>query len=44
MFIEMLTKIKNAQAVKKENVKVNYSKINESILKNFIFRRIYRWF
>ena len=29
----MLTKIKNAQAVKKENVKVNYSKINESILK-----------
>lgn len=33
MFIEMLTKIKNAQAVKKENVKVNYSKINESILK-----------
>ncbi len=29
----MLTKIKNAQAVKKENVKINYSKINESILK-----------
>mgnify|MGYP001610398340 CR=1 FL=1 len=33
MFIEMLTKIKNAQAVKKENVKVNYSKMNESVLK-----------
>lgn len=29
----MLTKIKNAQAVKKKNVKVNYSKMNEGILK-----------
>ncbi|MBN2197820.1 30S ribosomal protein S8 [Candidatus Wolfebacteria bacterium] len=32
MYIDLLIKIKNAQAVNKENVKFPYSKINESIL------------
>jgi small subunit ribosomal protein S8 len=32
MYINLLTKIKNAQAVKKENVKVVYSKMDEKIL------------
>ncbi len=32
MYIDLLTKIKNAQAVRKENVKLAYSKMDESIL------------
>jgi len=32
MYINLLTQIKNAQAVKKENVKVAYSKMDERIL------------
>ena len=32
MYIDLLTQIKNAQAVKKENVKVAYSKMDERIL------------
>jgi len=32
MYINLLTKLKNAQAVKKENVKVAYSKMDERIL------------
>lgn len=31
MYIDLLTKIKNAQAVKKESIKVPYSKIDEEI-------------
>ncbi len=30
-YIDLLTKIKNAQAVKKENVKIPYSKMNEAV-------------
>ena len=33
MYIDLLTKIKNAQAVKKETVKSAYSKMDERILK-----------
>lgn len=32
MYIDLLTKLKNAQAVKKENVKVAHSKMDEKIL------------
>lgn len=32
MYIDLLTKLKNAQAVKKENIKVAYSKMDEKIL------------
>lgn len=32
MYIDLLTKIKNAQAAKKENLKVSYSKMDERIL------------
>jgi small subunit ribosomal protein S8 len=32
MYIDLLTQLKNAQAVKKENVKVPYSKMDERIL------------
>ncbi|MBI4993420.1 30S ribosomal protein S8 [Candidatus Wolfebacteria bacterium] len=33
MYINLLTQLKNAQAVKKENIKTVYSKMDESILK-----------
>lgn len=33
MYINLLTQLKNAQAVKKENVKIPYSKIDEGVLK-----------
>ncbi len=32
MYIDLLTQLKNAQAVKKENIKIYYSKIDEQIL------------
>lgn len=32
MYIDLLIKIKNAQAVKKENIKVAYSKMDEAVL------------
>ncbi len=32
MYINLLTQLKNAQAVKKENIKVPYSKMDEKIL------------
>ncbi|MEK7162837.1 MAG: 30S ribosomal protein S8 [Patescibacteria group bacterium] len=32
MYIDLLTKIKNAQAVKKESIKVSYSKMDERVL------------
>ena len=32
MYTDLLTKIKNAQAVKKESIKVSYSKMDEAIL------------
>lgn len=32
MYIDLLTKIKNAQAVKKESIKTHYSKIDEGVL------------
>ena len=32
MYTDLLTKIKNAQAVKKENIKVFYSKMTEAIV------------
>jgi small subunit ribosomal protein S8 len=32
MYIDLLTQLKNAQAVKKENMKVAYSKMDERIL------------
>ena len=31
-YIDLLTKIKNAQAMKKENIKVHYSKMDEEIV------------
>ena len=31
MYTELITKIKNAQAVKKENLRINYTKIDEAI-------------
>ncbi len=34
MYIDLLTKIKNAQAVKKENIKTPYSKMDERILES----------
>ncbi|PJA41876.1 30S ribosomal protein S8 [Candidatus Wolfebacteria bacterium CG_4_9_14_3_um_filter_37_9] len=33
MYINLLTQLKNAQAVKKENVKIPYSKMDEGVLK-----------
>ncbi|MBI5306523.1 30S ribosomal protein S8 [Candidatus Wolfebacteria bacterium] len=33
MYINLLTQLKNAQAVKKENIKTLYSKTDESVLK-----------
>lgn len=33
MYINLLTQLKNAQAVKKENIKVPYSKMDEGVLK-----------
>jgi len=32
MYINLLTQLKNAQAVKKENIKISYSNIKEKIL------------
>ena len=32
MYIDLLTKIKNAQAVKKESIKTSYSKMDERVL------------
>ncbi len=32
MYTDLLTKIKNAQAVKKENIKVHYSKMDEEVV------------
>jgi len=33
MYINLLTQLKNAQAVKKESIKVPYSKMDEAVLK-----------
>lgn len=33
MYINLLTQLKNAQAVKKENIKVPYSKMDEGVVK-----------
>ncbi len=32
MYIDLLTRLKNAQAVKKENIKIPYSKMDEAVL------------
>src|SRR3989344_17535 len=40
-YINLLTQLKNAQAVKKENIKILFSKINETIPK--ILHRLQRY-